>query len=99
MLFADDTAIVDSDSDINILINRVNCKLQKVANWFRANQLTVNVNKTKYIIFKPKGVKVNIGPDNGVIFDENEIGMPKDISKITPLIRIHNESPDPSNRT
>ena len=61
--------------------------------------MAVNVSKTKLIIFKPKGVKVNIGPDNGVIFDENEIGMPKDISKITPLIRIHNESPDPSNRT
>ena len=32
LLFADDTAIVDSDSDINILINRVNYELQKVAN-------------------------------------------------------------------
>ena len=60
LLFADDTAIVDSDSDINILINRVNCELQKVANWFRANQLAVNVNKTKYIIFRPKGTKINI---------------------------------------
>ena len=99
LLFADDTAGMKSGLNLDALIKEVNIEINKLANWFRANKMAVNVSKTKYIIFKPKGVKVNIGPDNGVIFDENEIGMPKDISKITPLIRIHNESPDPSNRT
>ena len=56
--------------------------------------MAVNVSKTKYIIFKPKGVKINIGDTAGIVYDENEIGMPKDAKKITPLIRIHNESPD-----
>ena len=35
LLFADDTAVVDSDSDLPTLINRVNTELQKIANWFR----------------------------------------------------------------
>ena len=100
LLFADDTAIVDSDSDINILINRVNCELQKVANWFRANQLAVNVNKTKYIIFRPKGTKINIDlQSNGVVFNSNEIGAPTDPSKIFKLGRICNENENKLDRT
>ena len=43
--------------------------------------MAVNVNKTKYIIFKPKGVKINIGDDEGIIYDENEIGQPIDPNK------------------
>ena len=61
--------------------------------------MAVNVSKTKYIIFKPKGVKINIENDKGIVFDKNEIGYPKNKDKITPLIRIHNDNPDPCNRT
>ena len=57
LLFADDTAVVDSDTDLPALIKGVNKEIQKIANWFRANCMTVNVSKTKYIIFRPKGVK------------------------------------------
>ena len=35
LLFANDTTVVDSDSDLPTLINRVNTELQKIANWFR----------------------------------------------------------------
>ena len=40
--------------------------------------MAVNVSKTKYIIFKPKGVKVEVDQNNGIVYDENEIGQPKD---------------------
>ena len=55
--------------------------------------------KTKYIIFKPKGVKVEVDQNNGIVYDENEIGQPKDKTKITPLIRIHDKSVELCNRT
>ena len=74
LLFADDTAVLDSDSDLPSLINRVNTELQKIANWFRANKMSVNVSKTKYIIFRPRGQNIQINLDeNCVLFNSNEI--------------------------
>ena len=36
--------------------------------------MAVNVSKTKYIIFRPKGLKISVDLDNnGVIFNSNEI--------------------------
>ena len=60
LLFADDTAVVDSDSDLPTLINRVNTELQKIANWFRANKMSVNVSKPKYILFRQGAKKSNL---------------------------------------
>ena len=99
LLFADDTAGLKSGLNLNELIADVNVEINKLANWFRINKMAVNVSKTKYIIFKPKGVKININSNLGVVYDENEIGMPKNETKITPLVRIYNENPDISNRT
>jgi hypothetical protein len=54
LLFADDTAGLKSGSDLNELIREVNFEIKKIAKWFRANKMAVNVGKTKYIIFKTK---------------------------------------------
>ena len=83
VLYADDTAGLDSDTDLPLLIDRVNLEIQKLGNWFRANKMAVNVGKTKYIIFRPKGAKININLDtNGVLlYNSNEIGKPNDPSK------------------
>ena len=99
LLFADDTAGLKSGFNLNLLIEEVNVEINKIANWFRANKMLVNVSKTKYIIFKPKGTKVVIEQNKGVVYDDNEIGLPKDKTRIIPLIRIHNENVDQGNRT
>ena len=100
LLFADDTAIVDSDTDLRILIGRVNIELQKIANWFRANKMAVNIDKTKYIIFRPKGVKINIDlEENGIVYNDNEIGKENDPIKIRKVGRIHNDHPNSKERT
>ena len=51
ILFADDTALFHSDTNICRLINTMNIELQKIADWLSANKLTLNVKKTNYIIF------------------------------------------------
>ena len=84
VLFADDTAGLKSGLNLDELITNVNIEVNKLANWFRANKMAVNVSKTKYIIFKPKGVKINIGNNVGIVYDENEIGMHKDAKKNHP---------------
>ena len=57
LLFADDTAVLDSDTDLPNLIKSVNTKIQKIANWFRTNKMSVNISKTKFILFRSRGQK------------------------------------------
>ena len=100
LLFADDTAVIDSDADLSVLIPRVNSEIQKIANWFRANKMAVYVSKTKYILFRPKGQKINHNlEENGVLYNSNEIGGLVDPNKIFKLGHIHNDHPDKSERT
>ena len=56
LLFADDTACLMAGANINELLNNVNIELSKIAEWFRANKMAVNVNKTKFIILNQKEV-------------------------------------------
>ena len=50
LLFADDTTILYSSSDIVSKIPVINRKLSEVSNWFKANKLSVNATKTNYMI-------------------------------------------------
>ncbi len=59
LMFADDTFGLKSDNDLNRLIHSMNADINKMAIWFKANKLAVNKNKTKYIIFRAKGKKLN----------------------------------------
>ena len=100
LLFADDTVVLDSDTDLNLLITRVNLELQKIANWFQANRMAVNVSKTKYIVFRPRGQKIPIDlEEGGVKFNGNEINGVTDPNKIIKLGRIHNGHTVKSERT
>ena len=50
-LFADDTTIFYSSSNLTSLINTLNAELIKVSSWFRANKLSLNHVKTNFILF------------------------------------------------
>ena len=50
-MFADDTNLCISDSNIENLFETMNEKLRKVATWFKANKLSLNISKTKYPLF------------------------------------------------
>ena len=83
LMFAEDTFGLKSDKDTISLINEINKDIHKMAIWFRSNKLAVNINKTKYIIFKSKGKKINnVLPP--VIYNENEPGKPYDHDKTLP---------------
>jgi len=59
ILFADDTTFQTSNSNLSEWFNSANIELQKAAAWFSANKLTLNIKKTKYILFRPKNIKVD----------------------------------------
>ena len=60
IMFADDTNLFYSHHDIKTLFSTVNAELQKIADWFKANRLSLNIKKTKYTFFHKNSVKDNI---------------------------------------
>ena len=55
IMFADDTNLFYSNENVDILFESVNKELVNINTWFQANKLSLNANKTKYVLFhKPK---------------------------------------------
>ena len=52
-LFADDTNIFLVNSDLHLLNNDCNKALEEVSNWMLANRLSINLEKTNYMLFSP----------------------------------------------
>ena len=50
--YVDDTNVIFSHSNLTNLVTIVNQELDKCCVWFKANTLSLNVDKTNYIIFK-----------------------------------------------
>ena len=54
ILFADDTSIFFEHSDLDVLTSHLNDQLHNVSTWLKANKLSINVKKTKLMIFRPR---------------------------------------------
>ena len=57
ILFADDTTIYDHNKDLDFLKWNMEQELTKVVDWFNANKLTLNVDKTQCLLFRPNQTK------------------------------------------
>ena len=51
ILYADDTCVLLNGKHINKLMDIINNELQKLYIWLRANKLTLNIDKTYYMVF------------------------------------------------
>lgn len=54
LMFADDTCLLLSHSNIDTLIREANEELQNISKWFKVNQLSLNIEKTNFMIFSTK---------------------------------------------
>ena len=52
ILFADDTTIVSARHYVDILYSQINIELTKV--WFGFSELSLNIDKTNYMLFSSK---------------------------------------------
>ena len=59
ILFADDTNIFLEGMSYNKIILEMNTELYKIETWLAANRLTLNVNKTHYMIFHRSRLKAS----------------------------------------
>ncbi len=75
---------------MNELTAFVNDELQKIANLLRANKMANNTNKTKFIVFRTRGKRVE--PDDcQLVYNDNEIGTIEDSNLIYLITRVFNE--------
>ena len=52
ILFADDTNLILTDKCVDSLISKASREIDAIFNWFNANKLSLNTEKTKYILFR-----------------------------------------------
>ena len=55
ILFADDTNLFCTNDKLDILVNEINVELVKFLTWVRVNKLSLNIEKTNFMLFTPKG--------------------------------------------
>ena len=49
-MFADDTQITTSNSYISVILENLNADLLNISTWMSANKLTLNNNKTEFMV-------------------------------------------------
>ena len=60
ILFADDTNLFCTNDKLDALVNDINVELVKIFTWVRVNKLSLNIEKTNFMLFTPKGFSRNI---------------------------------------
>ena len=53
-LFADDTSLTATGKDLDVLLQRINSELSAIHEWLCSNRLTLNLSKTRYLVFQPR---------------------------------------------
>lgn len=64
VLFADDTTIIQSDKDLDVLHSNVRDTLSEAQEWFVANQLCLNRSKTENMVFSLRNLAENTNKDS-----------------------------------
>ena len=81
-LFADDTSLTLSHSNVSTLEQNINDELVNVSNWFKVNKLSINFNKTEFMVVTTKQNK----PELKVSIDNNPIKQSHHIKYLGVLI-------------
>jgi hypothetical protein len=71
ILFADDTTLYDSDSDLSVLKRKFNRKFQVIHEWITLNQMSLNWSKTKIMFLTKKRVEIPEANDTVLFFPGN----------------------------
>ena len=79
IMFADDTNLFYFHQNINDLFSTVNSELECINQWFKANKLSLNIEKTKYTLFHKKSAKNEISGIPDLKFGS------KNIEKTSPI--------------
>ena len=71
IMYADDISVIMSGIDLESLLQSVNSELCLLNTWLKANKLSLNVNKTYYLVFRRARIKVD--NDNSIRMNDSII--------------------------
>ena len=75
--FADDTNLLFAHKDPAVIQKVINKELRQLVEWLRANRLSLNADKTEFIVFRPPGKTLNnritLQLDQKKIFESTKI--------------------------
>ena len=71
IMYADDTSVIMSGKDLESLIQSVNSELCLQNTWLKVNKLSLNVNKTYYLVVHRARIKVD--NDNSIRMNDSII--------------------------
>ena len=54
ILFTDDTNLLCTGDNLDLLVDRINVEMTNVYAWVKANKLSLNIDKTNFMLFTPK---------------------------------------------
>ena len=54
ILFADDTNLFSTGKDLKDISHEINEEIAKIYAWVNANKLSLNIDKTKFMLFTPR---------------------------------------------
>jgi len=63
ILYADDSNIFIQGKKLSHMVSLLNSEMEKIADWVKANKLSLNLNKTFFMIFKTRKRNVNMSDD------------------------------------
>ena len=74
-MFAHDTNLFYSHQNMKTLFVTVNCELEKMCEWFRANKLSLNVTKTNHTLFHKNSTVTELKIDNSIIKRKSSVNF------------------------
>ena len=86
-LFADDSNLFYTHSDLQHVEENVNRELSEISLWLRANKLSLNIAKTHFVIFHPHQEKINNSLN--IEIDCKTINQQKSVKYLSILIDRH----------
>ena len=87
VLFAGDTNVFFSRNDLSILTNMINVELAKLSEWFKANMLSINVSKSKYMTFKPRQKRITV--DLSIEVNNSKLDKAKEVMFLGVILDEH----------
>ena len=87
VLFADDTNVFFSHNDLSILNNMINVELAKLSEWFKANKLSINVSKSKYMIFISRQKRLTV--DLSIKVNNSKLDKAKEVMFLGVILDEH----------
>ena len=83
ILFADDTSLFYSHKNKHEAVGILNHELSKISQWLAANKLSLNVSKSKLLIFTNQKPKANINSTNTSNIADADTDVDADVFKLT----------------